>query len=294
MSQQLFREEAFANRGRREPIDDPLRVTTPRDWLILSAFCLALIAVVMWGVFGRIDRVVSADCVMLLPGPRYILFSPVSGIVLETLGAVGDAVEVGEPIARIRSPELDQQLEIAKARVVALESEANDNSQNADDTELTVARYRLTELQSIQSDSQFIASPYQGELATLSLVAGQSVAVGESVATVRAGDNHEIQTVSFVPSEVASRISVGMRARIVTPGVDSVDRGAFAGEIIEISSRSTPVPNWLRQIGLNTIPYGSLITLTLDEDAPSGANDGDACIMHVTSDRVSPFAILGR
>jgi len=294
MSQQLFREEAFANRGRREPIDDPLRVTAPRDWLILSAFCLTLIAVLMWGVFGRIDRVVSADCVMLLPGPRYTLFSPVSGIVSETLGAVGNAVEVGEPIARIRSPELDQQLEIAKARLAALRGEANDNSQNADETELAVARYRLTELQSIQSDSQFIASPYQGELATLSLVAGQSVAVGESVATVRAGKNHGIQAVSFVPSEVASRVSVGMRARIVTFGADSVDGVTFAGEIIEITSDSAPVPNWLRQIGLNSIPYGSLVTLELDEDAPSGASDGDACVMHVTAGRVSPLTILGR
>ncbi len=67
----LFREEAFARRGQREPIDGLLRVTAPHEWVILLGLVLALGATAAWGLFGSVERSLGADCALVQPDERY-------------------------------------------------------------------------------------------------------------------------------------------------------------------------------------------------------------------------------
>ena len=59
----LFRDEAFARRGRSEPIDGLLRITAPHEWLFLAMLGCAMVGVLLWAVFGTIERGLSAPCV---------------------------------------------------------------------------------------------------------------------------------------------------------------------------------------------------------------------------------------
>ena len=63
----LFRDEAFARRGRAEPIDGLLRITAPHEWVFLALLGIALIAVLAWAVFGTIERGLSASCLVTAP-----------------------------------------------------------------------------------------------------------------------------------------------------------------------------------------------------------------------------------
>lgn len=58
----LFRDEAFARRGRTEPIDGLMRITAPHEWLFLGLLGVALSGVVAWAMLGTIERGFSADC----------------------------------------------------------------------------------------------------------------------------------------------------------------------------------------------------------------------------------------
>ena len=58
----LFRDEAFARRGRSVPIDGLLRVTAPHEWLFLATLGCALIGVLLWAAFGTVERGLSARC----------------------------------------------------------------------------------------------------------------------------------------------------------------------------------------------------------------------------------------
>ena len=58
----LFRDEAFARRGRTEPIDGLLRVTAPHEWVFLGLLGLALLGALVWAVFGTVERGLSASC----------------------------------------------------------------------------------------------------------------------------------------------------------------------------------------------------------------------------------------
>ena len=61
----LFRDEAFVRRGRTEPIDGLLRITAPHEWLFLALLGCALIGVLVWAVFGTVERGISAPCVVV-------------------------------------------------------------------------------------------------------------------------------------------------------------------------------------------------------------------------------------
>ena len=58
----LFRDEAFARRGRSEPIDGLLRVSAPHEWRFLILLGCALIGLLGWTVFGTLERGLSAPC----------------------------------------------------------------------------------------------------------------------------------------------------------------------------------------------------------------------------------------
>ena len=62
---QLFRDEAYARRGRSEPIDGLLRISAPHEWLFVALLGCALAGLLGWAVFGTIERGVSGPCVIV-------------------------------------------------------------------------------------------------------------------------------------------------------------------------------------------------------------------------------------
>ena len=70
----LFREKSLEAVETPESLNDYLRVTSPRVWLVLSAVIALLIGAVLWGIFGRINTtlnvaVAASDgaCTCLVP-----------------------------------------------------------------------------------------------------------------------------------------------------------------------------------------------------------------------------------
>ena len=74
-NRKLFRGEAVASRWQSEPLDRLLRVTAPHEWLVVGSFALALLGVLAWGVFGRVERSVLAHCVAARAGERHAVLA---------------------------------------------------------------------------------------------------------------------------------------------------------------------------------------------------------------------------
>ena len=53
--QSLFREKTLEAMDSPEALNDYLRVTSPRVWLVLAAVIALLVGAILWGVLGRID-----------------------------------------------------------------------------------------------------------------------------------------------------------------------------------------------------------------------------------------------
>ena len=64
----VFRERALQRRGRQEPLDDRLQITAPHERLIVAGLCVTVLALMAFSVFGRVERTVSLEAALVLPG----------------------------------------------------------------------------------------------------------------------------------------------------------------------------------------------------------------------------------
>lgn len=293
----VFREEAVARRSRPEPLDGRLQVTAPHEWIVLAGLCMALLVFLAWGVFGRVDRTLSAPAVVVQPGQRYPVVSPVSGNVIEVLAEVGAAVKPGQPIARVELPEAQRQARITRTIVGAVE----DGLRDADAATTAVREALLAEarneLGAIERDaSQSIVvprdAPREGTLVVQRLAADQPIRAGEMVAQVVLGRSADAwEAFAFVTSQDAERLAAGMAAKVLLasedPGADGLE-----ARVLEVSSRPVAAPAWLADLGLTTPGPAHLLRLVLNGPPPESLADGADGRVRIVLGLQSPAALL--
>ena len=103
MQKSLFREEAMDKMSSPDELDRLMRVTDPKGWLALIALLALVAAAVVWGVFGSISVQESGDKGVLLAGDsRSQAASQTSGLVTDVRVEIGDHVQEGQVLARVR------------------------------------------------------------------------------------------------------------------------------------------------------------------------------------------------
>lgn len=286
-NRRLFRQEAFARRGKTEPLNGLLRVTAPHEWILLVCLGLGVLGLAAWGLFGSVEHSVSARCVFAQPGDRFTVIADFSGTVVALLAEAGAEVAAGQPIARLRSPALRREIAIARSRVAILES--NDAETSA---ALDVARSELAALEARESAGEFLTTPYGGIITVYALSLGQAVAVGTTVASVRVAGRNELEAVAMVLPESAMRLAVGMEAYIFARGRDGRGSEALRAQVASISPHAVTPPHWLTALGLPALPRGHVVSLALLQGPTSGVADGDPCELRIIVRRASPARLL--
>ena len=280
-----------------EPLDDLLRVTAPHEWMLLAGLAFVLLVVVAWSVFGSVERTLSSSGALVRPGERYTLVSVASGTVTEVMADVGEVVEAGQPIARLKLPELDWRLQVARARVALLEEQAERHGSPSEgwlSAELASARAELIKLASLEAAGAFIVSSQTGELTALALAKGQTVTAGAAVAEVRTGTGRSLEAVMFFSPEHGQRIKAGMAARIAVS--NHLGARISPAEVTDISPWPTDPPPWLSRFGLASTgaahAAGRLVRLTVAEGEDLQAPDGAPCRIDIILTQHSPLGLL--
>ena len=285
----LFRAQAFARRGQTEPLDGLLRVTAPHEWVVLAGLALASLGFVAWGVLGSVERSVSAECLLVHPGERYAVLSDVTGYVAAVLVNVGERVEAAQPIGRVRTPELEGQVRMARARVELLQAQGQ--AGKPDDDALALAHAELLDLEAMQTSGEYIVSPYAGTVTWHGLTVGQGVTVGTEVAGLHDGVDGELQAVASFPAESAQRIAPGMEAGVLA-GVLSHQR-ALEAEVIEVPGPPATQPGWLTALGFDSPVHSRMVWATLREAPEALPSDGTQCRLRIILGRERPVRLLG-
>lgn len=293
----LFRERALIRNAQPEPFDALLRITAPHEWLLLACLAATLLGAAIWGGLASVEQTVAGGGALVRPGERYAVVSAASGVVTEVTAGVGAQVEAGGAIARLELPELRWQLRVLRARAALLEEwekepEAPSGSWLA--TELAAVRAELLELSALDAAGAVIVSPRAGEITANSLVEGQTVAAGESVAEVRPGERSAVEALLFVAPEQGRRIGAGMEARVTV--TDRSGHRVFASEVVEVSAWPVDLPPWLLQLGIVPAALadspGHLVRLTMFEAVDTQVPDGVPCRVEVVVARRSPLGLL--
>ena len=243
----IFRERALQRRARPEPLDDRLQITAPHEWLIVAGLALTVLALIAFGVFARVERTVSYEATLLLPGDRHLLVTPVSGTVVDVLARVTDTVAPGQPIAYVQTPGGQHRESVIVEIIDALEKSGRLDEETRQ--ELLQALLDVGSGAGSASESE-IRSPGEGEVVTLNLAPGQPVSAGAIVGLVRTTKAGQREVVTFVSPDDAARLEAGMKAHV---GVDGRGAGAievFQGRVAHVSPTAAEPPPWLQAQGL--------------------------------------------
>ena len=251
--QTVFREKALARRAEREAIDARLQVTAPHEWLLVSGLGVVLVALAAYGLIGRVERSLSVEAVLVQPGERVAVVAGLPGVVADVLSEVGDTVEQGQSIARVRAPVLR-----------ALAAPRSETAQRGADDFTT--RDMLT--------THDIAAPHDGELVTLALAAGQRVAAGDLAARIRTASAGPVEAIAFVTRDQALQLAPGMQAqmRLVVPGTGAPQ--ALPARVERVSPRVAPPAPWLTEFGIEPPVRAHLLRATLTDPEPPPVIDG--------------------
>src|SRR3982751_58211 len=101
MSKQIFRKIALERLSSPERLDQPCRVTRPKEWLALLAMFLLLAAAIVWGFGGALATRITAQGVIIRRGGVVNIVASGSGLIVKLDVKTGDIVKSGQVLARI-------------------------------------------------------------------------------------------------------------------------------------------------------------------------------------------------
>lgn len=219
-SQTLYRRAAYERRGRVAPIDGILRVSAPREWLVLLLLAVILLAVIAWSFLGRLESGINTACVLRPAGERHAVTASAAGVVVEALAAPGEQVSAGDPLMRLTVPELGLAAELAQARSTAL------SATDPGSVESAVAAAEAQALQAAEAAAALVLSPATGVMGPLTASTGAAVSAGATVAEVLdVADAAPTALLSVGPGDAASlRPSMAVSVSIVAAGAEDAVR----------------------------------------------------------------------
>jgi HlyD family secretion protein len=107
--QRAFRAAALDRAASPEQLDHVVVITKPADWIFTLVLCIALMAAVLWGIFGRVPTRVSGEGILISRGGKVVdAVSAAAGRLQAVAVAVGDRVSKDQPIAEIVQTDIKQ------------------------------------------------------------------------------------------------------------------------------------------------------------------------------------------
>ncbi|BAY99516.1 HlyD family secretion protein [Tolypothrix tenuis PCC 7101] len=141
----IFRKEALDRLSSPERLDQLMQVVQPKKWIPLAALGSLVAVGVAWSVYGRIPITVNGQGVVVFPSKVVPFQSPSSGQILNLFVRPGDRVKKGQVIATIDQTELQEKLDLSRAKLLQLQEQ--DRSANSLQAQRTVLDQGATQQQ---------------------------------------------------------------------------------------------------------------------------------------------------
>ncbi|MGA2079431.1 MAG: NHLP bacteriocin system secretion protein [Holophaga sp.] len=123
MNPKLFRQAALERLSSPERLDSLMEVVNLKVWIVLAGCFAALLAVLAWGVLGRVADEVEGMGILVREGGLYTVDTVGSGPLGAVLVRVGEPVAAGQVVATLACPELEGRIREAEAEREALDGQ---------------------------------------------------------------------------------------------------------------------------------------------------------------------------
>jgi HlyD family secretion protein len=138
----IFRKVALERLSSPEQLDQLMQVTNPQGWLALTGLSALLAAALLWGFFGSVPTETTGEGILLRQNGVSDLVAAGAGQVDEVEVAVGDAIQKGQVVAKLRQEALLRQIADSRAKEADLEAEYRSLLRSAEEQK----RLRLRDL----------------------------------------------------------------------------------------------------------------------------------------------------
>lgn len=126
---EIFRSVALERLSSPEQLDQLMAVTTPRGWLLLVGVGALLATALVWGVLGSVPERIAGQGILTRSGGVLEVEAAADGKVTDVSVRVGDHVSQGQVIARIDRPDLVLRIQQARALVLELRGQHQQQQQ---------------------------------------------------------------------------------------------------------------------------------------------------------------------
>ncbi len=286
-----FREEAISSRSERQKLDHLLRVTAPREHIILVATCIFFVAFIVWLLWGSVPRTLAFEGVVLETGDRHEVATNESGILIEIKVSEGDYVVAGEVIGRQTVPDLEKELSVLRSRKELLNiqigefADTNSNARSLLNSTET-ALLQMEERRRVRSE---IVSHVNGVVTALYSSTGDHLPVGNVVAEVRENAFRQLQPVALVPRTRTDEIEPGMLAKVEITMPDGTVQ-FLEGEVVFLNNET--LSNGGGTVMKHPFDQGIQLAVKLNLARESLVTEGTACRIRIQLKRTAPIDVL--
>jgi multidrug efflux pump subunit AcrA (membrane-fusion protein) len=96
-----FRDQALNAQQSSDVLDLPVRLTSPRGWIVVTAMALVIAGGGVWAFTGRLPRTVDAVGLLTSPKGSFAIQTIVAGQVTEVMVEANKTVSADSPVARV-------------------------------------------------------------------------------------------------------------------------------------------------------------------------------------------------
>ncbi len=112
-----FRKEALKKLSSPDDLDRLMPVTDSQGWIMLFAGGVFLLAVLLWGFYGKIPVTIPGEGITMVTGSIDAIYLRTSGVLRNFTVKGGDIVQKGQVVAVVEQPNLSQSVENARSEV---------------------------------------------------------------------------------------------------------------------------------------------------------------------------------
>jgi multidrug efflux pump subunit AcrA (membrane-fusion protein) len=275
MSKGLFREVSLEKLSSPEQLDELIKVTSTRAWLVLIAISCILISAVVWGFLGSIPTKIEGQGILINNGGVFTIQHHTSGQVIDVRFKLGDMVKKGDVVARIEAPELVE-------KINSMESTLNDMESKQ---QVDLAKYKGVEKQIKQLRGELdyksqIVSQVDGRILEIKINKGSIIQPGESLISLeQSGGTVKMEAVIFVPVEQGGKILPGMEAQICPTTVNKEEYGFMLGRVVSVSEYPATTQSMMQTLGNENLVSmlagkGASLMVRIDLITDSGTKSG--------------------
>jgi len=206
-------------------------VYVPRAHRVVLACVLALLAAgAVWAVFGRVPTKVAGQGIINHSGQQlYVVQTTHSGQVERVEVAIGERVEAGRVVLRLRQPELEERLELEERALEDLRSSGAEFKARIAAQQRAVEQARFT-----LEQSRVVRAQVAGVVEEIHVATGENAGPQDRLMTIASG-GEGFEALAFLPAESGSRVTVGMAVHVIPTTVQKAEYGTMRGVVAYVS-----------------------------------------------------------